>query len=375
MASVRLLSWLLVASSSHLAAAMSVRWDGPLSRSRRAVAWGGLAAAACSRLPACPASAQNLIPPGPYREEDYYGVLLSAWPGGGPAVPDSEKSDFLVEELERKYLLSPADLSGVTLPAALRGQRDVVLIFHGRGGEDRETDALRAAVLASDAAAGLARAVLCFNWEQWIDQDPTRLSRVAQDVGARLGRALAAEAPQLRSLHVVGTSAGGFVANQCVSDYVEASKGLQRARVRLSLTDSFTAGPPDSDGPLRGLDGFASIDASTIAAARRAELFGRDADFAEHFVNTDDPVPYTSTPLPLCYCYDVTAAAERASFPLPGGGRTGSIPKDLLLRALGYHNWPMAYMAQHFTTELNEKGAVRMPSHDLLPRGAVVQVT
>ena len=98
MSSVRLLSLLL--ASSNLAAAMSVRWDGPLSRSRRAVAWGGLAAAACSRLlPACPASAQNLIPPGPYREEDYYGVLLSAWPGGGPAVPDSEKSDFLVEEV------------------------------------------------------------------------------------------------------------------------------------------------------------------------------------------------------------------------------------------------------------------------------------
>ena len=104
--SVRLLSWLLVASSSNLAAAMSVRWDGPLSRSRRAVTWGGLAAAACSRLlPACPASAQNLIPPGPYREEDYYGVLLSAWPGGGPAVPDSEKSDFLVEEVSIRVRL------------------------------------------------------------------------------------------------------------------------------------------------------------------------------------------------------------------------------------------------------------------------------
>ena len=105
MASVRSACWLLVASSSNLAAAMSVRWDGPLSRSRRAVSWGGLAAAACSRLlPSCPASAQNLIPPGPYK--DYYGVL-PAWPGGGPAVPDSEKSDFLVEELERKYLLAP----------------------------------------------------------------------------------------------------------------------------------------------------------------------------------------------------------------------------------------------------------------------------
>ena len=275
------LAWLLAASSCNLAVAMSVRWDSLLSR--RAATWGGLAAAACSSLlPAPQASAQSLIPPGPYK--DYYGIFT--WPGGGPAAPDSEKSDFLVDELERKYLLSPADLSAVTLPAALRGQRDIVLIFHGRGGEDRETNDLRSAVLAADAAAGVSRAVLCFNWEQWIEPDPTRLSRVAQEVGARLGRALAAEAPKLQSLHVVGTSAGGFVANQCVSDYVEARSGARRARVRLSLTDPFTAGPPDDAGGLRGLDGFASIDASTIAAARRAALFGRDADFAEHFVNT-----------------------------------------------------------------------------------------
>lgn len=39
------------------------------------------------------------------------------------------------------------------------------------------------------------------------------------------------------------------------------------------------------------------------------------------------------------------------------------------------HNWPMAYLAQHFSTELDEKGAIRLPSHDVLPRGAVVQVT
>ena len=54
------------------------------------------------------------------------------------------------------------------------------------------------------------------------------------------------------------------------------------------------------------------------------------------------------------------------------------------LSLLGIEHWPthpvinrvrQAYMAQHFTTELDEKGAVRMPSHDLLPRGAVVQVT
>ena len=177
---------------------------------------------------------------------------------------------------------------------------------------------------------------------------------------------------------MIGTSAGGFVANQCVSDYVTARQNWgTRALVRLSLTDPFTSGPPDAEVErgLRGLDGFASIDASTIAAARRAKLFGRDADFAEHFLNTDDIVPYTSTPLPLCYCWDVTAAAERAAFPLPGGGRSGDLPKDLLLRALGYHNWPMAYMVRHYETDLDAQGRIRHPSHAQLPRGSVVRVT
>ena len=354
----RCLHWLLLSSSFRSVAALSVRWDGHLSR--RAAAWGGLAAATCSG-PVLPASAR-----------------IFTWPGGGPAVSDTERSDLLVDKLERKYLLNPADLSGVTLPAGLRNQKDAVLIFHGRGGEDRETDDLRSAMRASDASVGISRFVDCFNWEQWIDQDPTRLSRVAQDVGARLGRALADEAPGLRSLHVIGTSAGGFVANQCVSDYVAARQGRgSRALVRLSLTDPFTSGPPDDEVQrgLRGLDGFASIDASTIAAARRAEQFGRDADFAEHFVNTDDLVPYTSTPLPLCFCYDVTAAAERATFPLPGGGRSGKLAKDLLLRALGYHNWPMGYLARHYETVLDAQGRIRHPSHDQLPRGAVVRVT
>ena len=88
-------------------------------------------------------------------------------------MSDTERSDLLVDKLERKYLLNPADLSGVTLPAGLRNQKDAVLIFHGRGGEDRETDDLRSAMRASDVSVGISRYVDCFNWEQWIDQDPT----------------------------------------------------------------------------------------------------------------------------------------------------------------------------------------------------------
>ena len=48
-----------------------------------------------------------------------------------------------------------------------------------------------------------------------------------------------------------------------------------------------------------------------------------------------DPVPETDDPLPLCYTLDVTGAAERASFPLPGGGATGTrLPRGTETRAV-----------------------------------------
>ena len=42
---------------------------------------------------------------------------------------------------------------------------------------------------------------------------------------------------------------------------------------------------------------------------------------------------------------------------------------------LGYHNWPMGYLARHYETVLDAQGRIRHPSHDQLPRGAVVRVT
>ena len=67
--------------------------------------------------------------------------------------------------------------------------------------------------------------------------------------------------------------------------------------------------------------GFASIDASTIAAARRAALFGRDADFAEHFLNRDDIVPSTNVPVRTCHVVDVTGASLRKDFRAPSSGK------------------------------------------------------
>ena len=104
-----------------------------------------------------------------------------------------------------------------------------------------------------------------------------------------------------------------------------------------------------------------------------AQYFGRDADFAEHILNTDDPVPNTSDPLPLCYCLDVTGAAERAQFPPPPPSGRGAFA-DLVLRALVNHNWPLGWLARHYEPALGADGHVVHPSHAQLPRGAVVRI-
>ena len=257
-------------------------------------------------------------------------------------------------DLAAQYAANPADLSSLNLPAGCIGASHVALVFVGSGGPDRETAAMQAALQQQDAASGLQRCVSVINWKPYFSSDTNRLSFISRDIGNKLGAALALEAPGLRSLHIIGTSAGSFAADAVVTAYVEARGSKPRAPVRLSLADPFTAkaGAPPNEG-------------------RGAQYFGRSADFAEHVLNTDDPVPNTDTPLPFCFCYDVTGAAARKSFPPPVP--TGDFLTDFVLSALGYHNWPLGWLALNCATEV-AGGQVLLPSHEKLPRGTVVRV-
>ena len=115
-------------------------------------------------------------------------------------------------------------------------------------------------------------------------------------------------------------------------------------------------------------------------------------------------VPSTNFPLPLCYVYDVTGSKEwsafltlvspdrnpspnsdpnlnpnsdpnptqeRSAFPPPD---TGNFLQDVGLRLLGFHNWPIGYLARHYETTLDANGEPVVPSHAQLPRGTVKKV-
>ena len=64
-------------------------------------------------------------------------------------------------------------------------------------------------------------------------------------------------------------------------------------------------------------------------------------------------------------------ASQRAAFPPPN---SGNFLQDLGLRLLGYHNWPIGYLARHYETRLYANGDLVVPSHEELPRGSVFKV-
>lgn len=182
------------------------------------------------------------------------------------------------------------------------------IVFPGAGGPDQFTDELKATIGDS-----------CVIWD-WQEHRGS-IATAAFD-GEAVGETLADAFVDRQEVHVIGISVGGFCANSMATSlYNRVPKPL----VRLTLLDPFCS---------RGLLGI----------GYGAKHFGVNADYAEHFLNTDDPVPSTNEPLPNCYCVDVTQAPERKIFELPEGE--------------SMHCWPVAYYARvGYRKETLEHGA------------------
>lgn len=203
---------------------------------------------------------------------------------------------------------------------------DVFLIFPGFGGVDLNTKRIEEEVIKSDKKYLSRRFIYTYDWSKWRG-NTVRAAFDSQMVGKRIGKDLAERAILRRKafheLHVVGVSVGAFAADECIKEYVQTiqradkdhvildkSTHRPRTKTRLSLLDPFTS---------RGIFG----------QGYGAANFGKTSDFCEHFVNTDDPVPFTNDPLPHAFNYDITNSVERQSFtPLPGDNM---------------HSWPTAY--------------------------------
>lgn len=209
------------------------------------------------------------------------------------------------------------------------------LIFPGFGGVDANIDRIHTEVAKTDKERNISRFVYTYDWAHWRGNTLKAAfdsERVGKKVGRDLGRRIAQNKRRpLKSIHIVGVSVGAFAADAFVKEFKKAlSAHSTTTTTRLTLLDPFTS---------RGVFG----------AGYGAKHFGLESDYCEHFLNTDDPVPFTNEPLTRALNFDITASKARKSFtPLPGDNM---------------HSWPAAYYGMYWKSKINpESKTVEFPS-------------
>lgn len=186
---------------------------------------------------------------------------------------------------------------------------DVTIVFHGAGGQDLYTDELMSRLKAGRKDNSFVAMI------DWSDLSKDLLQ--ASFNGQRLGRCVASELIQrskanispsnLKNVHVIGISVGAFAADSFVTKLKEEmNKGNNKLFAQLTLLDPFSQ---------RGVLGYNYGN----------KMFGASANYAQQFLNTDDPVPSTNTPLSRCVCIDVTSLRPENIFG---------------------HDWPLVYFSR-----------------------------
>ncbi|MEO8223972.1 MAG: hypothetical protein ABI661_04150 [Gammaproteobacteria bacterium] len=192
--------------------------------------------------------------------------------------------------------------------------RELVLLFHGSGGQDEPGLAALEERLRRLAPTRSRSVIRRYIWAPYSD-DKLRAFPNGDRVGSALGEELAGLSG-LETIHLIAHSAGAYVLEPGCEAYRArtASRPPAAGVARITMT---YLDPIGFRGPLD--PGWGS------------RTYGRCADEAEAFINTDDPVPATAAVLQHARTTDVTADPGRAKF--DGGG----------------HRWPVQYYADHLT--------------------------
>jgi hypothetical protein len=217
-----------------------------------------------------------------------------------------ERLKLIKEETKSKFLATYPNISSEENDPPT----DLVLIFPGSGGPDQFTTELQNQIVFHDEAGQIGmpsssnppRFVEVWNWTEFRGNIASAAfdgEAVGEAIAEALCEGLRSREPSsstslssVRSVHSI--SVGGFAGHA----FATRCKQLKVPYVRLTLLDPFCS---------RGL----------LGVGYGANNFGTGVDFAEHYLNTDDPVPTTNDPLPNCAVHDVTNAEERENFNLP----------------------------------------------------------
>lgn len=197
----------------------------------------------------------------------------------------------------------------------------LILIVHGSFGRD-EPDLLALerrlrALTANEKGIGVHRYV----WSPYSDnilRAAARGARIGASLGQRLGRRHG-----VRQMHLIAHSAGAYLLEP-LCQAARRVRGDPPLFVRMTFLDPI------------GLHGIWD-------RGYGARHFGRCADLAEVYYNTDDPAPATDRPFLHASNFDVTLEDGRTRY------------------VYGGHRWPIRYYVDHVarTDLLDPSGARR----------------
>ena len=243
-------------------------------------------------------------------------ILVEAYSRIGALSIPEKKSDATGEEIsDQKY--------SSFVPPPKHTEWDnietVTIVFHGAGGEDAYTDELMKNLEGGTGSTSSSQRSYnhIVNWSDY-STNLFQASFNGQKVGRMTARELLEQMPTNKptAIHFIGISVGAFAADAAVNEVkkifdANGSKWQNTKTgalpfVQLTLLDPFQQ---------RGIFGVGYGNTE----------FGKSADYAQQYLNTDDPVPSTNKPLKNTVCYDVTNLRPESIFG---------------------HDWPLVYYAR-----------------------------
>eukprot|EP00535_Pseudo-nitzschia_heimii_P000070 CAMPEP_0197180956 /NCGR_PEP_ID=MMETSP1423-20130617/5383_1 /TAXON_ID=476441 /ORGANISM="Pseudo-nitzschia heimii, Strain UNC1101" /LENGTH=348 /DNA_ID=CAMNT_0042631105 /DNA_START=188 /DNA_END=1234 /DNA_ORIENTATION=+ len=198
----------------------------------------------------------------------------------------------------------------------------VTIVFHGAGGEDAYTNELMNRL--NDVSKSKSQQQSSYNhivnWSQY-STNILQASYNGQKVGKLAAREVLEQASstenKLKTIHLIGISVGAFAADAAVN---EIKKNFETGNSKVGNKD---IGSIPLFVQITLLDPFQQRGIFGIGYGNN--MFGKQADYAEQYLNTDDPVPSTNRPLKNTVCFDVTNLRPESIFG---------------------HDWPLVYYSR-----------------------------
>jgi len=179
------------------------------------------------------------------------------------------------------------DITPTSLPPQTEGARYLLLVAHGSGDSAADWPAELIAKVEETVANPEQWDLVAYDWSEYA-ADKTTASKTGLAIGRYIGATLASADYSYERMQFIGHSVGAFVVQGACDAYHENTSG--DTRLQLTFLDPFTG------------NGF-------IDWTYGKRRFGEGADFAEAYINTDDPVPSTDGNLRKAHNFDVTAEA------------------------------------------------------------------